>query len=390
MKTQTHTRNRLVAGIALALFMAPLVLTVPGEGTAHASLFPAAQAAEQGSGKGGQQGAHGSDRGKGGQGISAIPRGGNRTIGNILAGEEEDSDRPDWAGGQKELNPHRGTGSHGSDTQKGVDYGDIWVILRDDLGNPILDDNGNVQPCLDAACTEVAQLTEDGELPPEYADSVIPVEFGRLNIARAPSKVLENALVEALSKLDGGVVGDTITLDPSGRLVIDGKAIDSPRENLALYVALLTAPAVDGVVTVSVTTQVEGGGTASYSFTLPEDVRLDLAASALAASADKTGELNVDMVVNISKFLGVADELAALVGDYTYDRDETYADTQVWILVETAPGQYTATQVDILDVVNFSEVPAIDGDDDGIDRFTQAADDALKVIGYVHDNALDQ
>ena len=393
MKTDLYKfkRHGLVSGIALALFAAPVVMPAFDAGIAQAGIIAEAHAAEDGA-KGGK-GAMGAQRGGKGQGGSATAgqRGGNKSIGDILAGEgEDDSDRPVWAGGNKELNPHRGEGSAGSDIKKGGDYGDLWVILRDDLGNPILDANGNIQPCLDEACTEVVQLTADGELPPEYADSVIPVEFGRLNIARAPDSVLEHSLVEALTKLDGEVFGDTVTLDPSGRLVVDGSTIDSPLENLALYEALLTAPAVDGVVTLSVTTSVEGGGNVTYTFSVPESVRLDLAASALAAASDKTGSLNVDEVVNISKFLDVDDELAALVGSYTYDTTATYDGVKVWVLVETSPGVYTATEVSILDAVTFNTVPAIDGDDNGIDQFTQAADDAVQVLEFVHDNALDQ
>lgn len=391
----THTlnfkRNGLVAGIALALFTAPALIPALDAGIAQAGIIAEAHAAEDGGAKSGQ-GAMGAQRGGKGQkgGSDAGHRGGNKAINDILAGEEEDSDRPAWAGGEKELNPHRGEGSAGGDTQKGGDYGDIWVILRDDLGNPILDANGNIQPCLDAACTEVIQLTADGELPTEYADDVIAVEFGRLNIARSPDSVLEHSLTEALAKLDDGVFGDTVTLDPSGRLTVDGVTIDSPLENLALYEALLTAPAVDGVVTLSVTTNVEGTGDVTYTFSVPEDIRLDLAASALAAASDKTGDLNVDEVVNISKFLDVDDELAALVGDYTYDRTTTFDGVTVWVLVETSPGVFTATEVSILDSVSFNTLPTVDGDDNGIDRFAQAADDSVQVLEYVHDNALDQ
>lgn len=386
-------RNSLIAGIALALFAAPAMIPVMYTGSAVAGVISEAQAAGDGGSNGSHQGAMGAERGgKGQKGASgSAQRGGNKSIGDILAGEsDEDSDRPVWAGGNKELNPHRGEGSAGSDIKKGGDYGDIWVVLRDDLGNPILDSNGNLQPCLDAACTQIVQLTADGELPPEYADSVIAVEFGRLNISRAPNSVLEHSLVEALSKLDGGVLGTTVTLDPSGRLVVDGDAIDSPLENLALYEALLTAPVVDGVVTLSITTNVEGSGNVTYTFSIPESERLDLAASALAAASDKTGDLNVDEVVGISKFLGVDDELAALVGDYTYDRTDTYDDVKVWVLVETSPGVYTATEVSVIDQVTFNTVPTIDDDDNGIDRFAQAADDSVQVLEYVHDSALDQ
>jgi hypothetical protein len=347
------------------------------------SLVGAAQAASD-KGKGG---------GKGRKGMASSAKGlrsGKKDIRAVLAEDEgDDSDRPPWAGVPgKEGKP--GGGSGGSDSKKGVDYGDIWVILRNDLGQPILDANGNIQPCLDPACTQVIQLTADGELPPEYVDKVIEVEFGRLNIARSPDRVLTHSLEEALSKLDGGVFGTTVTLDPAGRLVIDGVTIDSPLENLALYAALLSTPAVNGVVTLSLTVTNEGGGTTTYSFSVPESVRLDLAASAFAAASDKTGSLTVDSLVGISTFMEVNDELSGLVGTYTYDRTSTYQDVQVWIMVEVSPGVLIPKLVNILDVVQFNTVPTIDGDNNGIDRFTQAADDALQVLEFVHDNAIDQ
>ena len=317
-------------------------------------------------------------------------RSGKKDIDALLAEEgEEDSDRPPWAGVPgKEGKP--GGGSGGTDRKKGVDYGDIWVILRNDLGQPILDANGNIQPCLDIACTQVIQLTPEGDLPPEYADKVIEVDFGRLNIARSPDKVLTHSLEEALSKLDGGVFGTTVTLDPAGRLVVDGVAIDSPLENLALYAALVTTPAVDGVVTLSIKVDNEGGGTTTYTFSVPESVRLDLAASALAAASDKTGTLNVDTVMGLTSILDVDSALSNLVGSYTYDRTDTYKDVQIWIMVEVSPGVLVPKLVNVLDVVQFNTVPTIDGDNNGIDRFAQAADDALQVLEYVHDNAIDQ
>lgn len=392
-------RTAIVAGIGLAIFVSGAALTA-FENMNELSIITAAQAAEgSGSGGGHEGGSGGKQQGKGAANKgSQTKRGGNHEIDRILGEDasEEDSDRPPWAMGNKEANPHSGTsGSKGGSTKKGTDYGDIWVILRDDEGTPILDAvNGNVQPCLDLACTTYVQLTADGELPAEYTSQVIGVEFGRLNVARSPSKVTEHSLVEALSKLDGGTLGVDVTLDPAGRLVVDGSAIDSPLENLALYVALLTAPVKDGVVTLSITTNVEGSGDTTYTFSVPEDVRLDLAASMLAAASDKTGDLTVDEIVNISKFLGVDDELAALVGDYTYDRDTIYGDVSVWVLKQSTDADgntiYIPTEVDVIDVVTFNTTPAIDGDANGIDRFTQAADDAVQVLEYVHDNAIDQ
>lgn len=368
-----------VSGLSIALVVGAWLLNYEG---GNFSLINTAKAAEH-KGKGGK-----SLKGKR-SGYKGL-RSGKKDIDAILSEDEgEDSDRPPWAGVPgKEGKP--GGGSSGSDRKKGVDYGDIWVILRNDLGQPILDANGNIQPCLDIACTQVIQLTPEGDLPPEYADKVIAVDFGRLNISRSPDKVLIHSLEEALSKLDGGVFGTTVTLDPAGRLVVDGVAIDSPLENLALYAALIATPAVDGVVTLSIKVDNEGGGTTTYTFSVPESERLDLAASALAAASDKTGTLNVDTVMGLTSILDVNDALSSLVGTYTYDRTDTYKDVQVWIMVEVSPGVLVPKLVNILDVVNFNTVPTIDGDNNGIDRFTQAADDALQVLEYVHDNAIDQ
>ena len=368
-----------VAALATVLVAGGWLLNYEG---ATFSLIDTAKAAEP-KGKGGK-----SLKGKR-SGYKGL-RSGKKDIDALLSEDEgEDSDRPPWAGVPgKEGKP--GGGSGGSDRKKGVDYGDIWVILRNDLGQPILDANGNIQPCLDIACTQVIQLTPEGDLPPEYADKVIEVDFGRLNIARSPDKVLTHSLEEALSKLDGGVLGTTVTLDPAGRLVVDGVAIDSPLENLALYAALVSTPAVDGVVTLSIKVDNEGGGTTTYTFSVPESERLDLAASALAAASDKTGTLNVDTVMGLTSILDVDSALSNLVGTYTYDRTDTYKDVQIWIMVEVSPGVLVPKLVNILDVVNFNTVPTIDGDNNGIDRFTQAADDALQVLEYVHDNAIDQ
>ena len=90
-----------------------------------------------------------------------------------------------------------------------------------------------------------------------YADLVQEVEFGRLNLGRAPDAVLDHAFDEAIRNINNA---KSITLDASGRLFLttdvydefltnpDGtplyletvsKAIDSPLENLALYIKLM-------------------------------------------------------------------------------------------------------------------------------------------------------
>jgi len=101
-----------------------------------------------------------------------------------------------------------------------------------------------------------------------YTDLIQEVSFGRLNLGRAPDAVLDHAFDEAIMAINRA---KNIALDASGRLLLttdvydefltepDGtpvlietvtKAIDSPLENMALYLKLikdghLITPAVD-------------------------------------------------------------------------------------------------------------------------------------------------
>lgn len=353
------------------------------------------------SGNKGSGGKHGAG-GNGGEGHSSQGmRQGKKSIVDLLS-EDEDSDRPPWAGVPgNEGKP--GGGNAGGTTKKGGDYGDIVVMLRNDDGTLVEEGNITYAVAADGSLIEVV----DGEIP-EGAD-VQAVEFGRLNIARAPSKVLDHSLVEALSKLDGGelyldengVLTGTVTLDPSGRLVTaDGFTIDSPLENLAIYKALLTAsPDSEGNLVLTAESS-HDGSSSLYALTIDADLRLDLAASAIAAASDKTGQLTIDEIVGISGFIGVADELAEQVTSYSYDRTTTYDGVTIFAMVgydTTGDGvidTYHPEEKALLDEVSWNTVEDNSIKDNvadlGIDQFTQAADDAVQALEYVHDNAVDQ
>lgn len=408
-KTPSLTRLATLTGAAVLPLVGAAML-----GTAvvpEAGFFIQSAEAQQGQGHGGGRDdllnigrGKGNGFGAGGQGRSA----------------ESDIFRDDAAGGPPEGKgqgqggnggdrggkPDGAGGGGGPDSGKGGDYGDIVIILRNDDGTPILDDNGNVQPCLDAACEEVIQLVqeEDGkyEIPAEYADQVIPVEFGRLNVARSPESVTDHSLAELLSKMDGvEITAETLAemTDTSGRLISpDGATIDSPLENLAFYIALLEATnedPVDGVYTLSISTDPHGDEPAeSYSMTVDADIVLTLAASALAAGSDKYGDLTIDEVMGISDFLGVADELSALVASdsYSYSPDDLYGGVTVTVLKEVEIDgtiYYQPTEVNLLDEVVFNTVPTIEDNGYGIDTFTQQADDSVQVLEYVHDFGLE-
>jgi len=368
-------------------------------------------------------------------------------MGNKEPGEppppDEGSDRPDWVGGHKELNPHTGDGSATAGTKKGDLFGDLWVILRDEDGNPIYtvytDTNEDgvigagdtytlsttcpsgaecfVQPIVDinGVPTAVHYVWSEADaafaLPAEYATLVQEIDVGRTNVARSPTKVMDKSLVEALSKLDGLTYTDTMT-DVAGRLVVDGSAIDSPLENLALYKALLLATDLDNDKLLEVTVAYSGeSGSGTYTFEVPADEQLDLAASLLAAASDKTNVLTADYVMAVSSFLGVADELVSLVDTYSYDRDTAYADATVdySFYVDTnndgvGDQLVTGNDVEVLSLAtnpdtaalfSWNPMPATTTDKiddtpddptklDGITDFAQAADDALQVLEFVH------
>lgn len=367
-----------------------------------------AQAAE-GQGQGQKGGKHAGSGGKAGKGAKSgtYSRGSaNRSIDAILSAEEssEDSDRPAWAG-KNATAPKPGGGSKGSDTRKGDTFGDLYVIWRDDNGVPILvkwvdgaqvvypgtgsTEGWYVQP-LDASGNPIPL---DAEGHPVDESQVVEIDLGRLNIARAPEKVLDHSLVSALEKLANATV---VTLDPAGRLVVDGVTIDSPLENLALFKAIVSTPAVDGIITLTASASVDGKDV-TYSFPISLEQAGLVAAAAIAAASDKTGTLTTDEVMYIAKFFGLDSQLSTFVSTWNYERDDVYTDQiKVWILEgEDTNGDgvfdvYYPKEVTIKDVVDFNTVPSIVNDGNGIDSFTQAADDAVQVIEYVHDNALDQ
>ena len=192
-----------------------------------------------------------------------------------------------------------GKGGSGEVPDTGTLYGDLYVILRDVDGVPIFDDNGCLQPIADEDAVgevvvydstdpdevlfettaipgepfalafytdEALELEVECELTEEMADWVMTVDFGRLNMGRAPVSVMAHAFDEAINKMNAAT---EISLDPAGRLVLTlpneetedpadtvEKTIDAPAENLALYIAMMT----DGDWYTEDTTPIVNGG----------------------------------------------------------------------------------------------------------------------------------
>ncbi len=358
----------------------------------------------QGQGQGGQgQGGQGQGgQGQGGQGDQAGQGHHGKSLEDAVFGEDsedEDSDRPEWAGTPgKENKPGKGNQTPG--VSKGSLYGDLYVVLRDENGLPILDENGNVQPIL--LDGTVVQLTPEGDLPVEYTDLVQPVDFGRLNVGRAPWHVLDSRYSEVVDLLNDPTL-QSVSLDASGRIVVtlaevaaDGtttlveKTIDAPLENLAIYVALMNSGTLEGVNLTA-----DQLGTLSYltdGQLTGEDITA--AASFLAASADKGEEFTTDLIVYYNLILKVTgtDPVASTDGtlyydftDFTYDRASVYDGQTASVLVLQSDGTWKVETVDIYSTLFNDTNYTSDG---GIDGFTQATADANLVIDFLHEYAV--
>lgn len=357
----------LVAGgfVTLSILAAPLAnhhFATDGFGivsSAHAEEGDSSGKKQSGKAQKGSTGDHGTTRGSGKGKKDVMMKG--------QGGPGEDSDRPVWAG-VKGGKAGAGGKPAGGGTKKGDLYGDLWIILRNEDGVPILNAAGFVQP-IAADGTLIPLDAEGAPIDPSLTQEV---EFSRLSVARAPSKVLTHSLDEAVAKITAGT---SITLDAAGRVVVDGTAIDSPLENLALYKAVMTNTLPSAVTT-----------------KLPSNLA---ASSLLAAAADKTSTINVDVVVYLNSFLGVNKVVDGKVTSYydfttNYDRYATYKDVTAQVLVLQADGvTYKTETVNIYNTV-FSGSTWVDPTPSsaGADDFAAATNDALRVIQYIHDNAV--
>lgn len=383
----------------------------------------------------------------------------------------------------------KGPGGGGEIPDTGELYGDLYVILRDVNGVPMLDSNGCIQP-ISSVDGSVTLTTIDGELKitafagepftlatytdtagdlveceltEDMAEWAQGVDFGRLNLGRAPDGVINHAFDEAVKNMN---LATAISTDPVGRLVLtfgDGtvKTIDAPAENLALYIKMMK----DGHwITVDATAAVRGkrppdkgppegdgpseeprpvllpsavsklppayqslGDATRTNADLTND-QLLLAASLLAAAADKTGNITLDKVVYINSVYGI-NQVGTLPGEvegktyfnfggYGYGRDvfagrksdECSEDGWIWILQADDPEEYlhfTAQCMEILGYdaadpepvnavrfTNMEEIYTTVFDQGGsplaydfisnVRGFAQASDDALQVLEYMH------
>lgn len=373
--------------------------------------------------------------------------------------------KPDNPGGGKPAFPGSG---------KGDFYSDLVPVWRDEYGRPIMvqmqllpevegePSAGTVfclQPIAAGAVPDLPQVINlaSGEtvsliqlgtgVPGEECD-VNPdpdnvallqeVLFGRLNLGRSPTKVLEQQLREVTNTLAASA--SPIQIDEAGRFVWydaagTGFEVDSPGNNLALHKELQ----VEGLPLVS-QTQVPIPLPAVAN---PDDPTgfLDHAAAALGAAAGKGDLITLDLVVYNNAILNIPNETTVLntveggtvaacpsdlptgysVDDecqygeivrtgpaqyidygavgYSYTRSEVFPGCVRGLLLDfPTAGVYTPFSGTIMDCT-FGD---IDWDganatcsggvdftgDTGLESFAQRADDARAVIAFTHDNVV--
>jgi hypothetical protein len=335
-----------------------------------------------GKGSAGHKGGAGNDAGKGSKDV-------------ILKGKGDEnsdplSDRPAWAGakgGKAGAGGKPGT----SGSKKGDLYGDLYVLIRSPITGAAETEiiGGVVYPkvqAYDASGTLLVGVwiprdPATGDLMLYVTPAGVPtsedlgntqaywtseVDFGRLSVARAPTKVLTHALDEAVSKLK--TTGAVLSLDAAGRLVITvggiSTTIDSPLENLALYQDYIADGVIAGV-------------------TLPTGFS---PVALLAAAADKYGVVTLDTVMYLDSILKVSPDLSL----FTYSRTDAYTGKTVDIL-QLKPGsttEYIVVNVSLMGSVDWT-IPTGAVPSTGAAAFAQAVDDAVQVIEFIHDFALD-
>lgn len=325
-----------------------------------------------------------------------------------------DSDRPAWANGNTKENPHIKK-NEDSGTSRGGDYGDLYVLLRNQNGVPEMiemDGEWYVQP-IDAN-GDPLELDAEGELlHPELANGI---EFGRLNIVRSPQSVLDQAFEEAMKTLTAPDA--LITLDFCGRLSstydVNGepftKTIDSPRENMALYQYLmkwLFEPTDNGPNRLAFL------GQDPYNFK-----PLQLATSCLAAGSDKTGTILLDEMIYINGFINCwglnpiinhheynshgeqmryfnFTDFDGKGSTYRYNRRETfenrYIQFLVWGNVYYPIDENGHSEGPVFSIADYFESNGLftsrwgGGETvEAAEAFALAADDAVQVLDFVH------
>jgi hypothetical protein len=138
---------------------------------------------------------------------------------------QDDNDAPDHAGEKGGKSGMGGGKPAGAGAKKGDLFGDMYVIWGETQGIPILSDASLVQP-LDVDGAPIELDAEGAPVDPTLAQEV---KHARLNVGRAPTKLLNRRAEEVITLLN---TATATSLNPAGRLALTvggvEKTIDSP------------------------------------------------------------------------------------------------------------------------------------------------------------------
>lgn len=310
----------------------------------------------------------------------------------------------------------------GGNTVVVPDYGDLVEIWRDVDGVPILSSAGCVQP-LDIY-GDLIPIDDECEIPEGY--DPVEVDFGRINIARAPESVLKSRFDEVITYIKAS---QKVTTDLAGRLQLKmetqdpdtgevktyWKTIDAPLECLALYAQLMKFghlqtpdnviasdtgdeviyrpvldPYVDyakfSVEVACLLPEIAGSTAPEYL----DNQDLQFASFFLAGSGDKTSSLTIDLVQYINTILGIVNENNALPDneafvnfrDYEYLRGDFFRHYVSVMQPTDTDGVWKETDVNLMDWLGYKN-----GEEslvENIAGFVSSGNDSLAVILFLH------
>ncbi len=250
---------------------------------------------------------------------------------------------------------------------------------------------------------------------PQYAMFVSAVDLERLNLARTSDTVIAQKLASVQGKLQ---LGTNITLEPTGRISIDGVPVDAAPENAAIYESLMTSGTVPGLPAGMAGPPAVIGPPPTGSDAHSQFQGMELAAMAIGASADKGTPLSIDAVEYYNQVIGFPPATDGTGVPYTspwgvhfltstdpgtgqpmssgqqyvdystfsYNRSQTFKGSVTWLDVPTLTWKVSRI-TEVVPFTNLSSYPEI-GEQTlhGVTAFAQFADDVRALCDFIPDN----
>jgi hypothetical protein len=229
----------------------------------------------------------------------------------------------------------------------------------------------------------------------DFRDYTDEVSFGRMNVGRSPERVLRQQLTEVANLLRGPDV--EVGWDHAGRITVNGVAIDSPLQSLAIHETLMEHGQIIGTPALPSLPWND-----ELPLPLPEPPMddldwLDYAAAAIGGAADKgdyrvAGVINLDLIVYNNRILHIPNETVwanTLEGDGVEGNlNELYVDYSGFHYQRSAkyPGCFEGLGLGPREGFLMETVFA-EGDFEewNVFGFATAADDSRRVISFSHD-----